>query len=973
MTSAEPDPTETVPDEPIDPRPASSTGVDGEFGAGEAKKTPPRKTPARAAGATTKATASKAAATDTAADGQSEGESTGSTSSPSAPAVKKPAARRTTAKKAPASAASDDASTSGDDASPPAGATPEAESTADAPKPARKPAARTSTARTTTARTAGTRSTAAKSSATKTSGAKTAASKASPAGEGTPAADSAPTVDSTTSVDEATGTPSTTPKRTASKTTTPRTTKPRATASTTATAKTPTTKTTAAKTPAAKTTAAKTTAAKTAAARRAAAQSADTPTDGAEGSTQTDAPATVRATTSRSTSTRAQSSAAPETPDESAASSAESTPSVSAPRAGAADQEATSEPAVRQDADGTAADERPQKPVLAASDAAPTAILSSPAPTLPSAPPAPPKPQLSASEAAELFAAAPEPATPHYRRSSPPPAPADVAADDVTRPVWQQPTSLLPTVSPADEPAPSITTPGDDASGSRANDPTEILDLSNTSSAGARPSPAAEPARRVVFSKKWPFIALVDPQAENAVSDGVSAHAAASTDGEPHVPGGAPGVGDDARDTNREGAADTAMSAQPVTDDAFAAPGAHSQADAPETTESEIDLTDEEIAAFGADPSWVDTESPLVEDDSRAETIDPRDDQPDGVAALFGAAESDPRAGEAITPAEADDAEASPSTDTLSTAAATDDEQEAAIDAIAVDAPEAHATPLGLMDSAAAPASLDEERRAAGAPSYAAGSGVLSVSGLSKRFGDTVAVDGIDLEVSAGSFYGIVGPNGAGKTTTLSMITGLLRPDSGSITINGIDVWKEPDAAKRSIGVLPDHLRLFDRLTGAQLLYYSGVLRGIDGATVRSRVDDLAKAFGLEDALHRLVTDYSAGMTKKVALAAAMIHSPRMLVLDEPFESVDPVSAANVIEILQKYVDHGGTVVLSSHGMDLIQRVCDHVAIIVNGQVLAQGSVDEVRGTGTLEERFVELAGGRKAAEGMEWLHSFSD
>lgn len=250
---------------------------------------------------------------------------------------------------------------------------------------------------------------------------------------------------------------------------------------------------------------------------------------------------------------------------------------------------------------------------------------------------------------------------------------------------------------------------------------------------------------------------------------------------------------------------------------------------------------------------------------------------------------------------------------------------------------------------------------------------VLRITGLSRRFGDTVAVDGIDLDVHQGSFYGIVGPNGAGKTTTLSMVTGLLRPDSGSITVHGVDVWDEPEAAKRSIGVLPDRLRLFDRLTGAQLLYYAGVLRGLDGATVRARTKDLARAFGLEDALNRLVTDYSAGMTKKVALAAAMIHSPRLLVLDEPFESVDPVSAANVIEILQRYVAHGGTVVLSSHGMDLIQRVCDHVAIIVHGRVLAAGAVDDVRGSGTLEERFVELAGGRKAAEGMEWLHSFSD
>ncbi|MDO4064723.1 ABC transporter ATP-binding protein [Clavibacter michiganensis] len=253
------------------------------------------------------------------------------------------------------------------------------------------------------------------------------------------------------------------------------------------------------------------------------------------------------------------------------------------------------------------------------------------------------------------------------------------------------------------------------------------------------------------------------------------------------------------------------------------------------------------------------------------------------------------------------------------------------------------------------------------------GDDVLVIEGLTKRFDEKVAVDDIALTVRAGSFYGIVGPNGAGKTTTMSMVTGLLRPDAGTVTVNGIDVWREPLTAKRSIGVLPDRLRLFDRLTGAQLLHYSGALRGLPDSEIRSRSADLVAAFGLEDAVGRLVTDYSAGMTKKVALACAMIHSPRMLVLDEPFESVDPVSAANVVEILQDYVAHGGTVVLSSHGMDFIQRICDHVAIIVNGRVLAAGTMDEVRAGRSLEERFVALAGGRRTAEGFSWLHSFSD
>nr|WP_245561851.1 ABC transporter ATP-binding protein [Agromyces italicus] len=259
-------------------------------------------------------------------------------------------------------------------------------------------------------------------------------------------------------------------------------------------------------------------------------------------------------------------------------------------------------------------------------------------------------------------------------------------------------------------------------------------------------------------------------------------------------------------------------------------------------------------------------------------------------------------------------------------------------------------------------------------PAPAAGTpNVLSITGLVKRFGENTAVDGISLDVRAGSFFGIVGPNGAGKTTTLSMITGLLRPDAGTVRIHDIDAWADPHAAKRATGVLPDRLRLFDRLTGAQLLYYSGVLRGLDNRTVRERSADLISAFGLDDAVDRLVADYSAGMTKKIALACAMIHSPRLLVLDEPFESVDPVSAANLTEILERYVAGGGTVVLSSHGMDLIERVCDSAAIIVSGRVLAAGTLDEVRAGHTLEDRFVELAGGRKAAEGMEWLHSFSD
>jgi len=250
---------------------------------------------------------------------------------------------------------------------------------------------------------------------------------------------------------------------------------------------------------------------------------------------------------------------------------------------------------------------------------------------------------------------------------------------------------------------------------------------------------------------------------------------------------------------------------------------------------------------------------------------------------------------------------------------------------------------------------------------------VLEVRGLSKSFGRTIAVDGIDLDVRRGSIFGFLGPNGAGKTTTLAMITGLLRPQAGTIRVTGYDVWREPGPAKRALGSLPDRLRLFDRLTGAQMLYYCGVLHGLDRDAARSRTGDLALALGLEDALGRPVRDYSVGMIKKVSLAAALIHSPRVLVLDEPFESVDPVSTAQAIELLRAYTRAGGTVVLSSHNMDLVERVCDSIAVIIAGRILASGTLDDVRGGQGLEERFVELAGGRAAVEGLEWLTTFSD
>ena len=244
----------------------------------------------------------------------------------------------------------------------------------------------------------------------------------------------------------------------------------------------------------------------------------------------------------------------------------------------------------------------------------------------------------------------------------------------------------------------------------------------------------------------------------------------------------------------------------------------------------------------------------------------------------------------------------------------------------------------------------------------------LSIRGLRKSFGSKAAVDGIDLDVPSGSFYGLVGPNGAGKTTTLSMATGLLRPDDGQVFIHGVDVWREPIKAKRWSACCPTACGCS---TVSRARSWSSTRDCSAEWTARrrpQRTADLLALLDLEKDGGTLVVDYSAGMTKKIALACAMVHAPRLLVLDEPFESVDPVSAANIRDILSGFVRGGGTVIVSSHVMDLVQRMCDHVAVITAGRVVVAGTVDDVRGTSTLEDRFVELVGGRRVGEGPEWL-----
>ncbi|MFP1717471.1 ABC transporter ATP-binding protein [Gardnerella leopoldii] len=259
-----------------------------------------------------------------------------------------------------------------------------------------------------------------------------------------------------------------------------------------------------------------------------------------------------------------------------------------------------------------------------------------------------------------------------------------------------------------------------------------------------------------------------------------------------------------------------------------------------------------------------------------------------------------------------------------------------------------------------------------GANTYAVGSEevpAVSIRGFVKTFGKKVAVDNLSLSIPAGSFYGLVGPNGAGKTTTIKMLTGLLMPDAGSASIFGNDVWSDVNSAKRAIGLMPQTDEIFKTITGLQLLTYAGMLRDMSRAESVKRANDLLSAFDLTEAANTMVSDYSTGMTKKICLATAMIHSPRVLVLDEPFEAVDPVSSANLKDILAEYVSTGGTVIISSHVMELVEKMCSHVAIINEGHVAASGTLAEVAQGKDLEDRFMELVGGRHAAARIDWLN----
>ncbi|HET7217771.1 MAG TPA: ABC transporter ATP-binding protein [Vicinamibacterales bacterium] len=249
----------------------------------------------------------------------------------------------------------------------------------------------------------------------------------------------------------------------------------------------------------------------------------------------------------------------------------------------------------------------------------------------------------------------------------------------------------------------------------------------------------------------------------------------------------------------------------------------------------------------------------------------------------------------------------------------------------------------------------------------------VETRGLTRDFGALRAVDGIDLQVPQGSFFGFLGPNGAGKSTTIKCLTGLLRPSSGSMRILGMDPLADPVAVKRKIGVVPEDLALFDRLTAPETLTFVAEVHGLDPAVARDRAVDLLAIMDLENTGSTLVTDFSHGMRKKLSLAAALLPAPRLLFLDEPFEGIDAVASRQIKDLLQSFVSRGGTIFLTSHILEIVERLSTHIGVIAKGRLVAQGTIEALRagsaGGTTLEELFIRLVGGdTRASVALDWI-----
>ena len=273
-------------------------------------------------------------------------------------------------------------------------------------------------------------------------------------------------------------------------------------------------------------------------------------------------------------------------------------------------------------------------------------------------------------------------------------------------------------------------------------------------------------------------------------------------------------------------------------------------------------------------------------------------------------------------------------------------------------------------------------------------SAAIATQGLTRRFGALTAVEDVDLRVAPGQFFGFLGPNGAGKSTTIKMLTGLLAPTAGRIEILGLDLAANSIEVKRQIGVVPEGMALFGRLTGAEYLNFVGRMYGLDRETSAKRAAELLDFMQLADQPKKLVTDYSHGMQKKLALAAAVIHGPKILFLDEPFEGVDAIASGTLKAMLQSMISRGATIFLTSHVLEIVERLCSHLAIIHRGKLVAQGSLEELRAgveaqaaaalpsdggqaaavaaAGeklTLEEIFLRTVGGaRPADQELSWL-----
>lgn len=249
--------------------------------------------------------------------------------------------------------------------------------------------------------------------------------------------------------------------------------------------------------------------------------------------------------------------------------------------------------------------------------------------------------------------------------------------------------------------------------------------------------------------------------------------------------------------------------------------------------------------------------------------------------------------------------------------------------------------------------------------------------GLVRQFDTKLAVNNLNLNVQRGEFFGFLGPNGAGKSTTIKMMVGLLRPSTGNIWVSGVDVWRDPTRVRSLIGVLPEYLNLYERLSGREFITFAGHMYGVPEADIRRRTEELLHVLDLLNDADKLIVDYSVGMRKKVALAAAIIHRPQVLFLDEPFEGIDPVSSRVIRDILRDLTQRGTTIFFSSHIMEVVERLCSRVGIINHGQLVAEGTLQELRQRAsgdqkdaTLEDIFLNVIGMPTESHNLSWLET---